>query len=86
MPRRTVTINKTIESKLREIQASLIKATHKDCSFTTVVNLLILGGLIGSDNFDKQVWLTLRRYAENKMIDLSEDIPCDFVRNLHPID
>ena len=81
MPRRTVTVNKAIESKLREIQAGLIRATHKDCSFTRVVNLVLLGGLVGSYNFDKKVWKTLNEF-EGEINDLNEDVACNFTKNI----
>jgi len=41
----TITIDKTLETKLRTIQAAKITETNKSVSFSQILNLILLEGL-----------------------------------------
>ena len=82
MPRRTVTIDKRIEDKLRDLQASLITSTHKDWSFTKIVNLVVLGGLLASRDFDERTWHRLKNFLEGNDINLDPDIVYSYANKI----
>jgi len=56
MGRVTITLNDFLQKELRKIQGQLIQDTGEDWSFTTIANMVILGGLIGSERLQKKDW------------------------------
>ena len=47
----TITIEKNVESKIREIQAEKILATNRSISFSQVVNDILKNALNGNSEF-----------------------------------
>ena len=50
--RLSITLNKELENQLRKIQASMIKKSKKNVSFSFVVNLVIEEGLKRKRDFE----------------------------------
>ena len=63
MIRRTITFNEAIYSELMNIRASAISA-GKETSFTTIVNVVLLGGILGANKFDARIWVELLSFME----------------------
>ena len=70
MNRRTIMIDKEIESKVRDIQAQLILHTNTNWSFSTVANLLMLTGITVSDKLSKDDVSLLNSFVSGEEIGL----------------
>ena len=74
MPRRTVTIDDVLYRELQKIRAKFIEdGIVDDMSFTTAVNMVILGGLIGTDGFTDENWTLMRDFLLERGADLELD-------------
>lgn len=73
MQRRTITIYPDIEAKLRDIQTELMKATNKNWSLSTIVNIVLLAGLIGSDGLIEEDWDMIKSFTERKSLGLEDN-------------
>jgi len=51
------------------IRASAISA-GKEMSFTTVVNVVLLGGILGANKFDSNIWREILGFIEEAFPDL----------------
>ena len=58
-------MHKTIHDKVQSIRAEWIKS-GKDMSFTTALNMVLLGGIIGSSNFTQGNWSDISDFLENE--------------------
>lgn len=81
MPRITVTLDDDIMKILRQIQGSYIADTGEDWSFTTIVNMVLLGGLVGVKKFKKQEWKTINEFLDEKKFNLELESPLDIIAN-----
>ena len=63
MIRRTITFNEEIYNELMNIRASAISA-GKEMSFTTIVNVVLLGGILGANKFDSAIWKEILSFIE----------------------
>jgi len=74
MTRITITIDENLYKALRKIQGGFISSTGEDWSFTTIVNLIILAGIIAPEYLDEELkeefWETLRDFIKDKKIEL----------------
>lgn len=68
--RRTVTVEDNIHRSVQKIRAKLIEETGEDFSYTTTVNMLLLGGLIGVSKFDDEDWNILYDFLRDKKSEL----------------
>ncbi|MCV0392004.1 MAG: hypothetical protein K5790_01780 [Nitrosopumilus sp.] len=66
MNRITVTLNKEIEQQLRKIQGGLIAGRGEDVNFTTVINTVLLSGIIATDEFSEETWSSIRNFLDNE--------------------
>lgn len=63
MPRRTVTIDGVLFRELQGMRAKFIEeGVLDDMSLTTVVNAVLLGGLIATDKFSEGDWTLIRDF------------------------
>jgi len=69
MIRRTITFNEPIYTELMNIRASAISA-GKEMSFTTIVNVVLLGGILGANKFDSNIWKEILGFIEEAGQDL----------------
>lgn len=69
MIRRTITLNDAIYNELQKIRASVIRA-GRDISFTTIVNVVLLGGIVGADSFDARTWRIIKNFVDQTGVEL----------------
>ena len=72
MNRRTIMIDKEIESKIRDIQAQLILNTNTSWSFSTVANLLMLAGITSSEKLTKDDWGLIQSFVDGESFSLKK--------------
>lgn len=72
MNRRTIMIDKEIESKVRDIQAQLILNTSNSWSFSTVANLLMLAGITSSDKLTKEDLDLVKSFVDGENVSLKK--------------
>lgn len=77
MGRMTVTLDDDIMKALRKIQGKFIADSGEEWSFTTIVNMVLLGGLLGSDRFSKKVWRTILDFLEQQKLNLDLEAGVD---------
>ncbi len=65
MIRRTITFNEPIYNELMNIRASAISA-GKEMSFTTIVNVVLLGGILGANKLDTHAWKDILAFIEEE--------------------
>lgn len=74
MTRITITIDENLYKALRKIQGNFISSTGEDWSFTTIVNLVILAGIIAPEYLDERLknefWRTLTAFIMDKKVEL----------------
>lgn len=74
MQRRTVTFQEDIFRWIQKVRAAFIAdGPHDDMSFTTAVNMLVLGGLLASDKFLDEDWQMIAEFLndEGESLDLA---------------
>ncbi len=77
MARVTITLNDTVMKTLRKIQGQFIAGSGDEWSFTTIVNMVLVGGLIGSTRFKKKDWLDIFDFIEHQKLDLDLEASVD---------
>lgn len=80
--KKSITLEKEIETKVRKIQARLIEKTDQNWSMSTVLNLLVSAGIYQTKKMSKNDWQNLRESVENKTIRFDESLIADFVKKL----
>ncbi len=74
MQRRTVTIDEVLYRELQKIRAKFIEdGIVDDMSFTTAVNMVLLGGFIATDRFTEVHWRLIRDFLFQRGPDLELD-------------
>lgn len=71
--RKTVTINDALYNVIQAIRGKFIgDRIFEDMSFSTALNMILLGGIAGCDDFDEETWKTIRSFLaeEKEKIDL----------------
>jgi len=67
MPRRTVTIDETLYGELQKMRAKFLEDGGADeLSLTTVVNMVLLGGLMATDRFTEEDWALIRGFLSER--------------------
>jgi hypothetical protein len=67
-----MTLDQEIESKLREIQGQLISTSSKYYSFSKIVNMMLLIGMMSSERLDYKQWNLLKDLLSKKQMRLDE--------------
>jgi hypothetical protein len=81
--RLSITLNDFLDDQLRDIQGALIKKLKRDISFTTVVNLVLVGGLLGSKHFDKKDWRIINDFLAEEQINIdAEGLTDNYVNSM----
>lgn len=65
MLRRTITLNDAIYNELQKIRAASLEL-GREMSFTTIVNIVLLGGILGADRFDAHTWREILAFIEEE--------------------
>lgn len=68
--KRSITINTTLEEKLREIQSQIIHDNKTSFSLSMTVNILIISGLLALDRLGKEDFRKIKYFIDNNKIAL----------------
>ncbi len=80
--KKSITLEKEIETKVRRIQARLIEKTDQSWSISMVLNILVTGGLIHTKKMSKAEWQKVRAMVEEKEVSFDYSMITDFVRKI----
>ncbi len=78
--KKSVTLEKELESAVRQIQSRLIASTDGYWSASNVLNMLIAGGLVAAKRFDRSDWQRIKSAVERKKLDFDEKTIHDFAK------
>jgi hypothetical protein len=67
--KKSITIEKEIESALKKIQSQLIVSSEGYWSLSNVLNIVAAGGLIASKRLDRSEWQKIKAAVEQKKLD-----------------
>lgn len=70
--KKSVTIEKEIESALKKIQSQLIVNSEDYWSLSNVLNIVTAGGLVASKRLDRAEWQKIKSTVEQKKLDFDE--------------
>lgn len=73
MKRLSVTLHDDIASPLRGIQGRLIEKLDKDISFTTIINAVLVGGILGANDFSEDTWTMINQFLHDEQINLDKE-------------
>lgn len=80
--KKSITLEKEIEIKIRKIQARLIEKTDKSWSMSMVLNMLVTGGLMYTKKMSRSDWQKIRNTLEQKTVSFDDSLITDFVRKI----
>ncbi|HEY8109237.1 MAG TPA: hypothetical protein VIG05_00010 [Candidatus Nitrosotenuis sp.] len=80
--KKSITLDREIEIKVRKIQARLIEKTDKSWSMSMVLNILVTGGLLYTKRMSKEDWQKIRSMVEQKTINFDNSVVMDFVKKV----
>ncbi len=80
--KKSITLEKEIETKVRKIQARLIEKTDQNWSLSTVLNILITGGLMQTKKMTSSDWQKIAMLVENKTINFDDSLINDFTKKI----
>ena len=80
--KKSITLEKEIEIKIRKIQARLIEKTDKSWSMSIVLNMLVTGGLLYTKRMSRAEWQKIRASVEQKTVNFDDSLILDFVRKI----
>ena len=80
--KKSITLEKEIETKVRKIQARLIEKTDQSWSISMVLNMLVTGGLIHTKKMSKVDWQKVRAMVEQKTVSFDDSMITDFVKKI----
>ncbi|TBR11025.1 MAG: hypothetical protein EPO62_02380 [Candidatus Nitrosotenuis sp.] len=80
--KKSITLEKEIEVKIRKIQARLIEKTDKSWSMSMVLNMLVTGGLLYTKKMSRSDWQKIRNTIEQKTVSFDDSLITDFVKKI----
>lgn len=80
--KKSITLEKEIETKVRKIQARLIEKTDQSWSISMVLNMLVTGGLMHTKKMSKADWQKVKTMVEQKAVSFDDSMIADFVRKI----
>lgn len=80
--KKSITLEKEIETKVRRIQARLIEKTDQNWSLSEVLNILVTAGLMQTKKMSRNDWQKIKSLVDNKAINFEEGLILDFVKKL----
>ncbi len=92
MQRRTITIDDVLYRELQKMRAKFMEdGIVDDMSFTTAVNMVLLGGFIATDRFTDEHWALVHDFLFERGPDLELDSLTDrradsYLQNLRRIE
>ncbi len=80
--KKSVTLEKEIESALKKIQSHLIVSSDGYWSLSNVLNIVAAGGLIASKRFDRSDWQKIKSTVERKRLDFDDKTVRDLAKKI----
>ncbi|NIP62958.1 MAG: hypothetical protein GWO15_09460 [Nitrosopumilaceae archaeon] len=80
----TIMIDEDIQAKIRELQANLIESQDKYYSYSKVLNMVLLAGLLASEKLNRDDWIFLRSYDRNNKLNQGKIFE-NYLENLNKI-
>jgi Na+/phosphate symporter len=80
--KKSITIEKEIESALKKIQSQLIVSSDGYWSLSNVLNIVTAGGLIASKRLDRSEWQKIRSMVEQKKMDFDYKVIQDLAKKI----
>lgn len=80
--KKSITLEKEIETKVRKIQARLIEKTDQNWSLSVVLNILVTAGLMQTKKTTRAEWQKIKSLVENKSISFDDSMISDFVKKM----
>ena len=80
--KKSITLEKEIETKVRKIQARLIEKTDQSWSISMVLNMLVTGGLMHTKKMSKADWQKVKTMVEQKTVSFDDSMITDFVKKI----
>lgn len=80
--KKSITLEKEIEVKIRKIQARLIEKTDRSWSMSMVLNMLVTGGLLYTKKMSRSDWQKIRNTIEQKTVSFDDSLITDFVKKI----
>ena len=83
--RRTITIDKDLEAKLRDLQGQLIMSGNKNWSLSAILNGVVLAGIICSPKLGKEDWKIIKLFLKKNNVNIKRYTIKDYIENLSEI-
>lgn len=80
--KKSITLEREIETKVRKIQARLIEKTDQNWSLSTVLNILVTGGLLQTKKMSSSDWQKIAAMVDNKSINFDDSLINDFTKKI----
>jgi hypothetical protein len=80
--KKSITLEREIETKVRKIQARLIEKTDKTWSLSTVLNILVTAGLLHTKKISGVEWQKIKSLIEKKTVSFDDAMISDFVKKI----
>lgn len=80
--KKSITLEKEIETKIRKIQARLIEKSDQSWSMSMVLSMLATGGLLYTKKMSKSDWQKVRSMIEQKTVSFDDGLIRDFIEKI----
>lgn len=80
----TIMMDEDIQTKIKELQANLIESQNKYFSYSKVLNMVLLAGLLASEKLNREDWIFLRYYERNNKINQGKIFE-NYLENLNTV-
>ncbi|MEO9308935.1 MAG: hypothetical protein ABI337_01405 [Nitrososphaera sp.] len=80
--KKSITLEKEIETKVRRIQGRLIEKTDKSWSLSEVLNILATAGLQQTKKMTRAEWQKILQSVNNKTVNFDDSTIADFIKKI----
>lgn len=80
--KKSITLEKEIETKVRRIQGRLIEKTDRSWSLSEVLNILVTAGLQQTKKMNRAEWQKILQSVDNKTINFDDSTISDFIKKI----
>lgn len=80
--KKSITLEKEIETKVRRIQGRLIEKTDRSWSLSEVLNILVTAGLQQTKRMSRAEWQRILQSVDDKTINFDDSTISDFIKKI----
>ncbi|MFY9300210.1 MAG: hypothetical protein WAO91_03360 [Candidatus Nitrosotenuis sp.] len=80
--KKSITLEKELESALRKIQSQLIVSSDGYWSLSNVLNIVAAGGIIASKRLDRSEWQKVKAAVGHKKLDFDDKTIRDVAKKM----